>query len=88
MAVDEATGEINGMETVPSPGHQPGLLPGWLADQGVSAIIAGGMGPRAIGLFEQNRVHVILGAPEDAPERVIRAHLAGNLTLGQNVCDH
>lgn len=86
--VDGVTGEIVGRETVPSPGHQPGFLPGWLADQGVSAIVAGGMGPRAVGLFEENRVHVILGAPEQEPEQVVRAYLAGELTLGENVCDH
>ena len=86
--VDDSTGEIVGRETVPSPGHQPGFLPGWLADQGVSVIIAGGMGPRAAGLFEENRVHVVLGAPEEGPEQVVLAHLAGELTLGENVCDH
>lgn len=86
--VVQETGEIVASEVVPSPGHQPGFLPGWLADQGVSAIIAGGMGPRAVGLFEENGVHVILGAPEDEPAEVMRAHLAGSLTLGENVCDH
>jgi ATP-binding protein involved in chromosome partitioning len=86
--VDEVTGEIVAREVVPSPGHQPGFLPGWLADHGASAILAGGMGPRAVGLFEENRVEVILGAPEGEPEEVLRAHLAGTLALGENVCDH
>jgi len=86
--VDENTGEIIGKELVPSPGHQPGFLPGWLAEQGVSAIIAGGMGPRAVGLFEENRVEVILGAPEDDAEQVVEAYLAGGLQTGENICDH
>ena len=86
--VDDGTQQIVAMETVPSPGHEPGFLPGWLAEQGVSTIVAGGMGPRALGLFEENRVHVILGAPEETPEGVLRAYLAGNLALGDNVCDH
>jgi predicted Fe-Mo cluster-binding NifX family protein len=86
--IDESTGQIAGKELVPSPGHQPGFLPGWLAEQGVSGIIAGGMGPRAVGLFEDNRVEVILGAPEDEPEQVLKAYLAGALTTGDNVCDH
>ncbi len=86
--VNDATGTIVGSEIVPSPGHQPGFLPGWLAEQGVSAIIAGGMGPRAVGLFEENRVHVVLGAPQDHPESIVQAYLAGELATGDNVCDH
>jgi len=86
--VDEQTGAITGREMVPSPGHQPGFLPGWLAEQGVSAVIAGGMGPRAVGLFEENRVEVILGAPEGEPEDTVLAYLSGALAAGANVCDH
>ncbi len=86
--VDETTGEIADKELLPSPGHKPGFLPGWLADQGVSVILAGGMGPRAVGLFEENRVEVVLGAPESDPQQIVEAHLAGALTAGKNVCDH
>jgi ATP-binding protein involved in chromosome partitioning len=86
--VDDETGQIVGTELITSPGHQPGFLPGWLAEQGASAIIAGGMGPRAVGLFEENRVEVILGAPEGDPREVVEAFLAGALTVGENVCDH
>ncbi len=86
--VDETTGKIVGRELVPSPGHQPGFLPGWLAERGASRIIAGGMGPRAVGLFEENRVEVLLGAPEGDPEEIVEAFLAGNLAVGDNVCDH
>ena len=86
--VDDSSGTIVARDAVPSPGHQPGFLPGWLAEQGVSAIIAGGMGPRAVGLFEENRVHVILGAPEEPAEDVMQKYLTGELALGDNVCDH
>jgi len=86
--LDEQTRSIVGKEIVPSPGHQPGFLPGWLAEQGVSVIIAGGMGPRAVGLFEENRVRVILGAQEDEPERIVKACLSGDLRTGDNACNH
>ncbi|MDI6894776.1 MAG: NifB/NifX family molybdenum-iron cluster-binding protein [Bacillota bacterium] len=46
-------GTVTGRTVVPNPGHQPGFLPVYLGDMGVSCIIAGGMGPRAQGLFEQ-----------------------------------
>jgi predicted Fe-Mo cluster-binding NifX family protein len=45
--VDEATKAIVKKEVIPSPGHQPGFLPVWLAEEGVSAVIASGMGSRA-----------------------------------------
>jgi len=51
--VDEDKKEITKKELVPSPGHEPGLLPQWLAEQGVSFVIAGGMGSRAQNLFQQ-----------------------------------
>ena len=86
--VDENTKEIIGREEVPSPGHEPGVLPAFLAEQGASVIIAGGMGSRAVSLFESNRIQVVLGAPEGEPEDVMRAFLDGTLAVGDNECDH
>ena len=86
--VDEDRKEITGKELVPSPGHQPGLLPEWLAEQGVALVIAGGMGSRAQGLFQQNRIGVILGTMESDPEKVVLSYLDGQLTTGDNICDH
>lgn len=86
--VDEATKTILHKEFVTSPGHQPGLLPVWLAEQGVSAVIAGGMGSRAQALFSESRIEVILGAQEDDPEKVVMDYMGGTLATGENICDH
>ena len=86
--VDEQRREIVGKEVVPSPGHQPGLLPQWLAEVGVSVVIAGGMGSRAQSLFQQNRIKVIIGVLESDPERVVMNYLNGILATGDNICDH
>ena len=86
--VDEQKKEIIKKELVNSPGHQPGLLPEWLAEQGVSLVIAGGMGSRAQGLFQQNGIGVVLGALEGDPEKAVRRYLGGRLTTGENICDH
>ena len=75
-------------EFVPSPGHQPGLLPEWLAEQGVTVVIASGMGSRAQGLFQQNRIKVVIGAMESDPEKAVLGYLDGNLDTGNNICDH
>jgi ATP-binding protein involved in chromosome partitioning len=86
--VDEQRKEIVGKELIPSPGHEPGLLPKWLADEGVSVVIASGMGSRAQGLFQQNRIQVIIGALDSDPERVVLNYLDGTLATGDNICDH
>lgn len=74
-------------EVVPPP-HEPGLLPRWLADQGVSIIIAGGMGGRAQALFAERDITVLVGAPVQTPEFLVTAWLAGKLASGLNTCDH
>jgi ATP-binding protein involved in chromosome partitioning len=86
--VDEQTNNILKKELVTSPGHEPGLLPEWLAEQGVSFVIAGGMGSRAQSLFQQNRIGVILGVLESDPEKAVLSHLNGQLATGDNICDH
>ena len=86
--VDEDRKEVIRKELVPSPGHQPGLLPEWLAEQGVAFVIAGGMGSRAQSLFQQNRIGVILGALENDPEKAVMSYLDGQLAVGDNICDH
>ena len=86
--VDENTKAIVSKELVASPGHQPGFLPGWLAEEGISAVIAGGMGSRAQALFSENRIQVIVGALGEDPEQIVLDYLRGTLATGDNVCDH
>jgi ATP-binding protein involved in chromosome partitioning len=86
--IDEPNKRILGKELIASPGHEPGLLPEWLAEQGVSLVIAGGMGSRAQGLFQQNRISVVTGTTESDPEKAIQSYLDGRLATGPNICDH
>ena len=86
--IDEETKAIVHTEFVASPGHQPGFLPVWLAEEGVAAVIAGGMGSRAQSLFMENRIQVIIGALGHDPEQIVLDYLRGTLATGDNVCDH
>ncbi len=86
--VDEESRTVIKKQLVSSPEHQPGLLPGWLAQQGVNFVIAGGMGARAVDLFRQNRIGVVVGAMETDPEKAVLGHLSGVLATGDNACDH
>jgi len=86
--VDEATKAIVKREVIPSPGHQPGFLPAWLAEEGVSIVIAGGMGSRARALFNESRIEVIVGVLDDDPEKAVLDYIKGGLATGDNICDH
>jgi predicted Fe-Mo cluster-binding NifX family protein len=86
--VDETTKAIVKREVIPSPGHQPGFLPVWLAEQGVSVVIATGMGSRAQALFDEHRIKVVIGACGDNPENLVLDYLKGELATGENICDH
>jgi predicted Fe-Mo cluster-binding NifX family protein len=80
-------GTIVSSEMVRSPGHTPGALPAFLAGHGVTHVIAGGMGPRAVELFCEQGIEVLLGVEgsvDDIPELFIN----GTLTQGESMCHH
>ena len=86
--VDPESRQITKRNSVQSPVHAPGAFPALLAEHGVTHVIAGGMGPRAVGLFTQHRIEVVLGALSDDIEQVIRDFLDGKLQTGESPCDH
>ena len=46
------------------------------------------MGGREQHLLAQNNTKVVVGAPGEEPETVVKAYLDGTLKTGANVCDH
>ncbi|MBN1362153.1 MAG: P-loop NTPase [Sedimentisphaerales bacterium] len=88
VSVDPESKIITEQVLLNPPPHEPGVLPKWLAEQGATAIIAGGMGQRAQRLFADNNIEVIVGAPAETPEELVSNYLAGALKTGENICDH
>ncbi len=86
--VDAEAKKITSSTTVDAPPHEPGLLPAWLAGQGADVVLAGGMGSRAIQLFADQGVKVIVGVPQLDPDALATAYLAGEIGEGANACDH
>lgn len=80
--------EVVSEEKIVPPPHEPGLLPKWLAERGVTDIIAGGMGQKAIDLFKQSGVNVFVGAPKLAGLDLIKEHLNESISFISNYCDH
>lgn len=88
LEIDQKTKKILSRKDVKAPPHQPGLLPPWLASQGVTTVIAGGIGQRAKDLFNAQNIEVIVGARQDSPENLANNYLQNTLQLGENCCDH
>ena len=86
--VDAEDNKVINETLITPPPHEPGLLPAWLAEKGVTDVIAGGMGQRAIGLFNQNSINVFVGAPVKKPNELVTDLLNDKLQAGANFCDH
>ncbi|HNW69420.1 MAG TPA: NifB/NifX family molybdenum-iron cluster-binding protein [Bacteroidales bacterium] len=74
-------------EVIP-PEHVPGLYPKWVAQFGVTDVIAGGMGQQAIMLFNQQNINAFVGAPVKTPEELVNDFITGKLDLNANYCNH
>jgi len=81
-------GKIASEKRLTPPPHEPGVLPKWLAGQGATDIIAGGMGQRAIQIFNQHGVNVFVGAPQLPAKELAEGLLTEKLTFAANYCDH
>ncbi len=86
--VEIADNKVGSVEMHTPPRHEPGVLPKWLGEMGVDVVVAGGMGQRAIQLFQAAGIQVVVGAPCETPEVLARAFADGTLDAGSNVCDH
>ncbi len=86
--VDPETRQITGRNNLQSPVHAPGACPALLAEHGVTHVVASGMGPRAVNLFTQHSIEVVIGALSDDVERVVAEFLEGTLQTGESPCDH
>ncbi|KPK84502.1 MAG: hypothetical protein AMS27_09780 [Bacteroides sp. SM23_62_1] len=78
---------MNETQLVPPP-HAPGILPNWLASHGITHVIASGMGHRALTLFGQYNIQVLVGAALKPAKILVDEFLKGNLETGDNICDH
>lgn len=80
--------KIVGIQPVPPPPHAPGLFPRWLRERGVSVVIAGGMGRRALANFAHHGVTVRAGMADSPVEQLATAYLNGELTATPEGCEH
>ncbi len=82
---DTEGGQIVNIQSVPNPGHRPGFLPNFLADNGAQVIISGGMGGGAVDIFNTRGVEVIVGVQGDA-KAAVETYLRGELISTGSIC--
>ncbi len=71
-----------------APPHEHGKLPQWIADQGITNIISGGIGQKAIALLHEHNITLIYGVEPNEPEILVQKFLENKLESGLNLCDH
>lgn len=87
VLVSVTDGAETSRKSVEPPAHAPGVFPAFLAEQGADVIVTGGMGARAVDLFKQNNIDVILGATGSIDEN-LKVFLEGGLSSTGSVCNH
>jgi len=78
--------EIVSKNIVKNPGHEPGFLPRFMSEEGVSVVIAGGMGPRAEQLFASEGIEIVTGVVGEV-DQVCKDFLNNNLQSNGSFCE-
>ncbi len=79
---------ILGRSVKTPPEHAPGVLPRWLAEQGVNVVIASGMGEHARDILTASAMQVLTGVAAVDPEVLVTDFMNARLEVGANQCDH
>ncbi len=77
VEIEENNVKASSLKTPPP--HEPGVLPRWLKELGVSHVICGGIGARAVELLNQAGIEVTAGVSPQDPAMVVEAFLSGGL---------
>jgi predicted Fe-Mo cluster-binding NifX family protein len=75
---DQEVSQISILENPFYGNHQPGQVPGFINAQGANVMLAGGMGRRAIGFFEQLGIQAVTGA-SGSVRHALEKYLGGEL---------
>ena len=86
--IDTEDDKITAEVVVNPPPHEPGILPKWLAKQGASDVLAGGMGHKAIQIFNYNEINVFVGAPKLTATELAIGFTKNEIEFKANYCDH
>ncbi len=86
LEVDDRTRAVTSTSFEVPPPHEHGVFPMWLRSLGVTAVLAGGMGPRAVQMLEHFGIETVLGVTGGEPLELVAAYLRGELTSTGSTC--
>ncbi len=89
MLIDVEGTDVVKTEAIENPffnGHVPGAVPEFINKQNVNIMIAGGMGPKAIDMFNGFGIDVVTGVAGKVGN-VLTAYLEGKVS-GTEACKH
>ena len=72
---------------IPNPGHKPGFLPRFLSEKDVKIVITGGVGQKAVDIFNSEGIEVLSGASGLADD-AMALFLDDKLESRGVVCNH
>ncbi len=71
-----------------SPEHEHGAIPRFLAAEGCTDVICGGIGGGAVQLLNQLGISLHGGAPTMPVDEIVSRYLAGTMIYGDATCHH
>jgi predicted Fe-Mo cluster-binding NifX family protein len=84
--IGDGTKSVDERRTMSPPEHGRGVYPVWLRQLGAQVILAGGMGPRAVGIFARHGIEVVLGVRGADPDLMVERYLEGTLEATGEAC--
>jgi predicted Fe-Mo cluster-binding NifX family protein len=88
IEVNDETKQVNSIELlVPEMGGHEAVPP-WLKSLGVSVLVAGGIGQRAIDNLQAHQITVLYGAQEKPVKEITEEFLNNKLTMEPRPCNH
>ena len=77
--VNVEDGKVASTSLETPPPHEPGVLPRWLNDNGVTHLLCGGIGGGAVNILQDAGIKVIAGLQPVDPAELVEAFLAGKV---------
>ncbi len=81
-------GEVKETVVKQAPEHEHGAMPRFIAAEGCTDVLCGGLGQGAIQLLDELGIAIHAGAPELPVEEVLSMFLNGSIEYGDGSCHH
>ncbi len=81
-------GKVKETIVLEAPEHEHGAMPRFIAAQGCTDVLCGGLGGGAVNMLNQLGIQVHAGAPAIPVQEVLAQYLGGTIVYGDGSCHH